>query len=396
MNCKYTLVMAAACPFPFPQGSQVLIRQLSEALVQRGHRVHLLAYHLGKGDPSLPFPVHRIPNLPTYRKFSSGPALQKLFLDFLLSRKIVQVARSFGADLIHAHNYEGALAGVLARRKLGIPVLYHSHNALSEELPGYFRFGFLKKWAFRAARLGDRYLLPRMDFCLAINEELLPFFKEQGVKEERMAFFPPGIFPHEFPRACLEGHGREEAPSLLYLGNLDAYQDLALLFRAFKRVREEKPGTRLIIASHSNPRRCLKLASKEGVEGSLVMEHLSSFSHAVSLMGKAHLAVLPRTGWSGFPIKLLNYMAAGMAVVAFEGSAKCLIHRENGWVARNGDVSAFAKGILQLLNDPDLRERLGKRAMETALSRFSWERLLPRLEEIYGKMLEAFRKTKGD
>ncbi len=55
---------------------------------------------------------------------------------------------------MHAHNYEAALIGLAAGRLAGVPVIYHSHNALAEELPTYFRGAHARVWHGRSGDVG--------------------------------------------------------------------------------------------------------------------------------------------------------------------------------------------------------------------------------------------------
>ena len=63
---------------------------------------------------------------------------------------------------------------------------------------------------------------------------------------------------------------------------------------------------------------------------------------------RSHVAVNPRFGWWGFPIKLLNYMETARAIVSCRGSAHGLCHLKNAWISDNGDLEHFAQGIIEL------------------------------------------------
>ena len=52
-----SLAIVAACPYPTWQGSQVLIRQMSDSLSQRGHKVHLITYGYGEYDLEPDYPA---------------------------------------------------------------------------------------------------------------------------------------------------------------------------------------------------------------------------------------------------------------------------------------------------------------------------------------------------
>lgn len=135
------VAMVAACPLPQPRGTPIRIQRMAEALVRRGHDVHVVTYHLGTGSFEQPVAVHRTPVVPTYRRTAPGVGYQKLMvLDPLLTGKLARVLRRHRFDVIHAHHYEGLLAAAAARVGTGLPLVYDAHTLLVSELP-YYQLG---------------------------------------------------------------------------------------------------------------------------------------------------------------------------------------------------------------------------------------------------------------
>ena len=118
----HRIAIIAACPFPYPRGTPIRILRMAEGLAAQGHTVHVVTYHLGQQVEELPFRIHRIPNIPTYKKLSPGPTYQKLWLlDTLLASKVNAVVRKEKIHIIHAHHYEGLIAGsALEVKKIAI------------------------------------------------------------------------------------------------------------------------------------------------------------------------------------------------------------------------------------------------------------------------------------
>jgi glycosyltransferase involved in cell wall biosynthesis len=100
-------------------------------------------------------------------------------------------------------------------------------------------------------------------------------------------------------------------------------------------------------------------------------------------MATAAVAVNPRVQCDGIPQKLLNYMAAGMPITTFDGSAGPIRHEATGLRVPNGDTAAMAAAIERLLADRELAERLGGAAREQARRDFSWARVAARVEDVY-------------
>ena len=169
MEQSLRIAMVAACPFPAPRGTPLRIYRLAEALAARGHRLEVVAYHLGKPPESVPFKIHRIGDVPTYRRVAPGPTLQKLLLvDPLLSMKLLRVVRKQRFDIIHAHHYEGLLVSLPARRFAKIPVVFDVHTLLEPELPHY-SLGLPGRIKKRIAKSLDRRLPATADHVLAVT-----------------------------------------------------------------------------------------------------------------------------------------------------------------------------------------------------------------------------------
>ena len=391
MQKKLKIAMVAACPFPVAQGSQVYIKQMCTALAQRGHQVHLVCYHFGTHDEEYNFTVHRIPRVTSYSRFRAGPSLQKPFLDLLLTMKLWQVIKKEKIDIIHAHNYEAPLAGFIVRTATGVPVVFNSHNVLSDELYTYFRLPFFKRLAHSVAHYLDNFIPKRADFCITVADESIDFLIKKGVTLDRVAFIPPGI---DFKKVTVNNSHeiRKEYnlgphPLITYTGNLDGYQNIELLFEAIKVLSERLTEFTLLIITTSDYTHYQKLAREMGIHHHIIFLANQTFEKTRELLAASDITVSPRTSWSGFPIKLLNYMAAGKAIVASEGSAKGINHLHNGLVVKNGDSKGFAEGILQLIKQPELAHTLGVNARKSAIGTYSWDRIVRELEGVYKQVL---------
>lgn len=76
----------------------------------------------------------------------------------------------------------------------------------------------------------------------------------------------------------------------------------------------------------------------------------------------ARVLVNPRVDSPGYPLKLLNYMAAGRAIVSFAGSAKELIHGVDCWMVADGDIDGLTTALAMMLDRPELARELGANA----------------------------------
>ncbi len=388
---RYRVAIVAACPFPALQGSQLLIRNLAQGLLRRGHEVVVVTYADGLAEAPAGVRVVRIPRIPGCHARGSGPRPAKVLLDLVLLATLRRVLRRERIELIHAHNYEAAVVSLLAARRR-VPVIYHSHNALAEELPTYFRRPLARRWARALGRVADREVPRRADHCIAICQELVGFLRAHGVDEDAIEMVAPGGSPAEFPTrtpaelaAIRARFGLSDAPVLLYTGNLDAYQNLELLLASIGPVRAATTDAQLVLATHATPRELP--AALRRLPAGIRLIAADRFAVVRDLLQIADLALCPRREWSGFPMKLLNYMAAGKATVVSAGSAKAIEHGRNGWVVGDASAAAYANAIVRLLGDPPLRAALGAAARRTVEDEYGWERMIDQVELIYRGVL---------
>jgi glycosyltransferase involved in cell wall biosynthesis len=382
------IAMVAACPFPYPRGTPIRILRMAEALAERGHRVHVVTYHLHSDDPARSISIHRTRRVSGYTTVAPGPNMRKLVLmDPLLLGVLGRVMGEQAIDIVHAHHYEGLIVGALACRRRRVPLVYDAHTLLESELPSY---GAAVPFPLKRA-LGGRLdaWLPRLaDHVVAVTGAIRDALVEgHGLAPERVTTLDNGVELEHFlavrPASPLPGEPRR----IIFTGNLAPYQRIDLLLEAFALVRHERPEVLLVIAADGSFEPFAARAAALGLDGSIQLVD-GGFGELPELLGSAEIALNPRTDCPGMPMKLLNYMAAGMPVVSCAGAAQGVVHGETGWVVPNDDARAFAQGIVALLDDPPRARMIGARARREIASR-SWSVQAEQLETLYRRVLRG-------
>jgi len=93
------------------------------------------------------------------------------------------------------------------------------------------------------------------------------------------------------------------------------------------------------------------------------------------LYGEAEVAVVPSL-YEGFSLPAIEAMACGVPVVATTGGALPEVvgeSGETGLLVTPDDPGELASAIARLLDDPELRARLGAAGRERVINRFTWE-----------------------
>jgi glycosyltransferase involved in cell wall biosynthesis len=360
------LGLVGAFNFPAPQGSQVYARGQALALAKAGAEVTLLCYGRGEGAPPGGLRVLRVARAISPRSLRAGPELAKPLADAALLRLVISATRRLRLDALLAHNAEAAYVALAARRATGVPVVYAVHTLLEEELPSYAPralAGALR----RAGRALDERLARGADAVLALTEAAAD--RLGGART--LAVIPPGLdalpppAASEIARACAR-HTLTPGGFALYAGNLDAYQGLDRLDGAAARL----PDLPVVAATHAAENahfRHLRVVRVEDAEETRALLH------------GAALAVAPRTCHGGFPIKLLNYMEAGRAIVAPRDLVDTLRHGESAWlVPPDATPADVASAIGTLRRDPARAAALGAAARAALELEHAWPDLAER------------------
>lgn len=380
------IAMVAACPFPANRGTPSRILRMAEGLAAAGQRVDIVTYHFGEDLPVGGPRVFRTPWLP-YRRLAPGPSGVKLgLLDPLLALRLLGLALRRRYHLIHAHHFEGALVGLLIDSLLGIPVIYDAHTTLAGELH-YYDF---VKWR-RLADYLDQGVPDWADHVVAVSESLRDEFVQRGIPRGKIDVIPTGVDVETFtgrnPDAERRRLGLEGRRVVMYTGSMESFQGVALLLQAMPEVfRRVADAVLVLVGSGQEPaleRQCRTL----GIAGRVVRAGNRPFSEIPGWLAAADVAVVPRPECPGIPQKLVNYMAAGKAVVSFQASAKLIEHGVSGWVVANGDTHALAEAIVALLDNPPLRGCLGRQARAVVAGRYEWPVLCRQLMDVYRRVL---------
>jgi glycosyltransferase involved in cell wall biosynthesis len=342
-------------------------------VADRGHEVHVATYHLGSGPVAPNVRVHRIPDVPSYRKLSPGPSLGKLVrVDPALTVLLHRLHKQERFDVFHAHHVEGLLVAAAARVGRKAPIVFDAHTLLMSELP-YYSLGLPTAAKAGLGRMADRALPRLADHTVCVTETIRDkLVGMAGLDPNRVSVIANGIELEHFDPGRLTDPPKRNGRTLVFTGNLAEYQGIDLMLKSFREVVTQVPDARLMIASDSPFTPYEALARELGIRDRIDLVASPRFDELPRLLAGADIALNPRTNCDGVPVKLLNYMAAGRPAVSFDGSAPGVTHEKDGWLAKSGDIDAFAAGVVLLLQDPARAATMGRAGRDYVEQNNSW------------------------
>ncbi len=386
------ILMVAACPFPANRGTPSRILRMSESLSSRGHQVHIVSYHIKDSSIAVneDVDVHRIKPFFKYTKMEPGPSFKKPLLDILLAIKVIKVSKKYNIDVIHAHHIEGLVSSILASRILNLPLIYDAHVYVTNELEilGVFSNTSLSR---KIILWFEKLFVNRASAIVTVSKELADILNSFGYPDDKIWIIPTGTnlehFKNKTNSECKnlikESFGLSDKEKIImYTGTLTPYQGLEYLINSMEILVKKIPSARLVIVGNGDINKYRKLVDEKNISDSVIFTGEKPFKEIPSLLSIADIAVSPRVEASGIPQKLTNYMAAGVPIVAFKGSAKILKDKKTGYIVENEDVMGFAEGMIELAENIHLCEYLSKNAAKEVES-FTWANLVKKCEECY-------------
>jgi len=299
-------------------------------------------------------------------------------------RQVEQLRREFPFDLLHAHfSYPDGVVAARLGRHYRVPVLITEHAPWLPWMERYPRVRRQAVWASGESALliaGSRY----------VRDTILHFTGEA----ERVRVIPIGVDGSVFTPP-LEG-GRDP-DQVLYVGRIHFVKGVDVLLRAMRRLIHRRPKTRLVLVGGSFFRdhrlqegRLRRLAGDLGLEGHVTFVGMRSQREVAGYMRESALLVLPSRAES-FGAVLVEALACGTPVVATRcGGPEDIVTEEVGALVPAEDPEALARGIEGILEN---RERYHPMRLRTyALERFAWERVVRRTLDVYGEVLERWRR----
>jgi glycosyltransferase involved in cell wall biosynthesis len=213
----------------------------------------------------------------------------------------------------------------------------------------------------KATRRAISRRYPRLDVLVTLTSADIEHYEELLGNRVRLELIPNSVRVMGGSAADLD------AAVVMGAGRLKPQKGFDLLVRAYARVAPRHPDWELRIYGRGRDRKkMLAIAEQEGIAGQLKLPGVAP--QLGDELAKAAVFVLSSRS-EGFPLTLIEAMSKGLAIVAFDcptGPSDVIDDHRNGILVPAGDVDGLARGIREMIEDPELRQRCGAAAAETA------------------------------
>lgn len=293
-------------------------------------------------------------------------------------RDLVQLIRAGEFDLVHAHSSKAGVVGRLAAAATRTPVVYTPHCfAFLRDGSTVGHHGIV--WAERALAPLTRAIVCVADFE---RDEAL---RRRITRPERLHVVhngSPGCDGAAEPDPELAGFARD-APLVACLSVLRRQKAVDSFISSAPAVLEAVPDARLAVIGDGELRG--ELESQAAALG--LGERFGFFDFRPPVwrqLRQLDLLVLP-SAWEAFPISVLEAMACGVPQVATRvgGTPEAVADGETGLLVPARDPDALARGVIELLRDPDRRARMAEDGRRRHAELFTVERMVRDTAAVY-------------
>ena len=319
-------------------------------------------------------------------------------LNICFLRNLRKVVKKEKIDLLWITMPYGIIsASIFCQR---IPIIYDSHGVISdavgitlstlERLSGIFRMPFIKKMVKLMLQgyisFIERLACNRATHIKAIAKtDRRRFIEKYGIGEDKITTISPFIGSHELKKEPLRkrASGKTGRVTVVFHGsynhppNRDAFE-LILNYIA-PEVEKRRSNIQFLLAGVNVP------AFERGN-----VKSLGFVEDIQALLASSDMAIVPLLEGEGVKTKIFDYMVAGLPIVSTRKGIQS-IEAEDGKNAVICDAvdQKFINAILDLANDSEKREMLGKNALELAKMKYTQEVMQTRMDEMLAKTMQS-------
>ena len=291
------------------------------------------------------------------------------------------------ADIVHLMGHWSVLNAVvyLAVRRAGKPYVVCPAGAL----PFFRRSSWLKR--FYNFVIGN-LIVRNASGWIAVTEGEFPQFEEYGVPRSRVTVIPNGVSAEDFPSVDIADfrrrHGLPDAPTILFMGRLNLIKGPDLLLQAFLNSRQAFPEHHLVFAGPDGGMlaKLFETAERSGMSGMVHFIGYVGGADKSAAYRMADLLVVP-SRQEAMSIVAIEAGICGVPVLLTDqcgfGEIRAIDERLEVPVS----VGGIADGLVSLLAEPGVLEKLSPAWVSFVDRRYSWIALAPEYLKLYQRIL---------
>lgn len=320
--------------------------------------------------------------------------IAQMSYDAALSDALDQETLSPEADVVVERLSLFSSAGMRFAHKRGIPYLVEMNSPMAQEAANYRDAGLQA-----LAQAIEHKTLQAADYVMTVSSDLRDHaIQTAGLDPDRVVTVPNGVELGLFDQTYDKSLARAEAgvpPNALvfgFVGSLKVWHGVEVLLEAFMHIRRELPTAHLLIVGDGRRLSYYRaLVSSSTLDGHVTFFGGTDHPTVARLLAGVDVALAPYLPQSTFyfsPLKLYEYMASGLCIIASRAGqiAEVIDDGHNGLLVASGDCEGLVEAMLRVGHDVGLRARLGDRARKS-VANCGWDNTAQQVIDLAGQAL---------
>ena len=349
---------------------------------QLGHQVQIFSTDTLPGIPPDVAPVKVVKpwlplRLPKIRLL--GPLVYNLQLLSAIRRNLP----NFQPDFIYQRHSNFNCVGALLARHLKSPLILEV-NGLIVHWAREERSTWLLLLA-PLARLIEQFAFQHTTLFVAVSKVVRDQLVAEGVQPEYILVNPNGVDPDIFhPDKCAstlrESLKLNDKIVVGFIGTFGHWHGIEVLAQAIPQAVKANPKLHFLLIGDGPLRPHIEqIVHKQNAARHVTFTGLIPYEQAPQYLAACDIFVSPHSPpktdrFIGSPTKLFEYMALAKGIVAsnLEQIGEVLEHKQTAVLVEPGNVDELVAAILYLAEHPDEAVRMGQRARQVALDKYTW------------------------
>jgi glycosyltransferase involved in cell wall biosynthesis len=180
----------------------------------------------------------------------------------------------------------------------------------------------------------------------------------------------------------------EKQKAILFAGTLNERKGYSDLIKAFSKIAVQFPEWKIVFAGNGEIELATKLSVSLNISKNVVFKGWISGMEKEELFYTSSIFCLPSYA-EGFPMAVLDAWAYGLPVITTPvgGLPDVLDHGKNSLVFQPGDIDGLAENLKILMNDVNLREKLGAASLQLSNNLFNIKTISSQIDDLYSSIL---------
>jgi len=375
-------------------GSFTHFRGIVTAFYKLGYQI----YYLGAGIIEVP-KIDLAKTIINYPLKFNLPEIPDIYYNWRFIPKALKIIKTKQPLFLYQRHSIFNVCGAVLSQLTGIPLILEYNGSepwVREKWGGLLIFK-------RLCYFMENTTLKKADLITVVSKPMKDELLKRKIPEEKILVNYNGVDIDEF-NPKIDGseirkkYNLENKIVIGAVSTFGVWHGMPILSQAVKPIINKIQNTQykihfLFIGDGVERIKCENIIKESGMSGYVTFTGTISFTEIPKYLAACDILVAPHipnsdgTPFFGSPTKLFEYMAMGKGIVAsnLNQIGEVLEHKKTALLVKPGDVNDLTCGIIKLIKDKKLREELGRNARDEVINKYTWEKNVKRVIDIYEK-----------